>query len=91
MPIIMITARGDELDRVLGLELGADDYVTKPFSIREVLARIRAVARRTGRTGCEPGGRRRRADRRDIGPAGRPAHDRPPVAAGPPRLVRRSS
>jgi len=47
IPIIMITARGDELDRVLGLELGADDYVTKPFSIREVLARIRAVARRT--------------------------------------------
>ncbi len=47
VPIIMITARGDELDRVLGLELGADDYVTKPFSMREVLARIRAVARRT--------------------------------------------
>jgi len=47
VPIIMLTARGDEIDRVLGLELGADDYVTKPFSIREVLARIRAVARRT--------------------------------------------
>jgi DNA-binding response OmpR family regulator len=47
VPIIMITARGDELDRVVGLELGADDYVTKPFSLREVLARIRAVARRT--------------------------------------------
>ena len=47
VPIIMITARGDELDRVVGLELGADDYVTKPFSMREVLARIRAVARRT--------------------------------------------
>ncbi len=46
-PIIMLTARGDEFDRVLGLELGADDYVTKPFSLRELLARIRAVARRT--------------------------------------------
>jgi DNA-binding response OmpR family regulator len=46
-PIIMLTARGDEFDRVLGLELGADDYVTKPFSMRELLARIRAVGRRT--------------------------------------------
>jgi DNA-binding response OmpR family regulator len=46
-PIIMLTARDEELDRVLGLELGADDYVTKPFSLRELLARIRAVARRT--------------------------------------------
>ncbi len=47
LPIIMLTARGDEFDRVLGLELGADDYITKPFSMRELLARIRAVARRT--------------------------------------------
>jgi DNA-binding response OmpR family regulator len=46
-PIIMLTARGDEFDRVLGLELGADDYVTKPFSMRELVARIRAVARRS--------------------------------------------
>ncbi len=46
MPIIMLTARGDELDRVLGLELGADDYVTKPFSPRELVARVRAVLRR---------------------------------------------
>lgn len=45
-PIIMLTARGDEFDRVLGLELGADDYVTKPFSLRELVARIRAVTRR---------------------------------------------
>ena len=44
--IIMLTARGDEFDRVLGLELGADDYVTKPFSLRELIARIRAVSRR---------------------------------------------
>ena len=45
-PIIIVSARGDELDRVLGLELGADDYVVKPFSQRELLARIRAVTRR---------------------------------------------
>jgi DNA-binding response OmpR family regulator len=44
----MLTARGDEFDRVLGLELGADDYVTKPFSLRELVARIRAIGRRTG-------------------------------------------
>lgn len=47
MPIIMITAKGEELDRILGLELGADDYVTKPFSVRELMARIKAVLRRT--------------------------------------------
>jgi DNA-binding response OmpR family regulator len=46
-PILMLTARGEEADRVLGLDLGADDYVTKPFSVRELLARIRAVLRRT--------------------------------------------
>ena len=45
-PIIMLTARGEEADRVLGLDLGADDYVTKPFSIRELLARVRALLRR---------------------------------------------
>ena len=46
VPIIMLTARGEEVDRVLGLEFGADDYVTKPFSLRELLARIKAVLRR---------------------------------------------
>jgi DNA-binding response OmpR family regulator len=46
MPIIMLTARTDEIDRVLGLEVGADDYVTKPFSMRELLARVRANLRR---------------------------------------------
>jgi two-component system, OmpR family, response regulator RegX3 len=46
-PIIVITARGDEVDRVVGLELGADDYVVKPFGYRELVARMRAVARRT--------------------------------------------
>ncbi len=48
VPVIMLTARGEEVDRVLGLEIGADDYVTKPFGLRELLARIRAVLRRPG-------------------------------------------
>jgi DNA-binding response OmpR family regulator len=46
VPIIMVTARGEEVDRVIGLELGADDYVVKPFGLRELIARIRAVTRR---------------------------------------------
>ena len=46
-PIIMLTAKSEEIDRVLGLEIGADDYITKPFSIRELLARIKAVLRRS--------------------------------------------
>jgi DNA-binding response OmpR family regulator len=46
VPILMLTARGEEADRVLGLDLGADDYVTKPFSVRELLARVRALVRR---------------------------------------------
>ena len=46
IPIIMLTARGQEIDKVVGLELGADDYVTKPFSIRELMARVKAVLRR---------------------------------------------
>ena len=46
-PILILTARGEEMDRVLGLDLGADDYVTKPFSVRELAARIRALLRRT--------------------------------------------
>jgi two-component system, OmpR family, alkaline phosphatase synthesis response regulator PhoP len=50
VPIIMITARGEEIDRVVGLELGADDYVSKPFSVRELLARIKAVLRRAAQT-----------------------------------------
>jgi len=56
IPIVILTGRTEEMDRVLGLELGADDYVTKPFSPRELLARIRAVLRRTQgarrRCGC---------------------------------------
>lgn len=47
MPIILLTARGEEIDKILGLELGADDYITKPFSVRELLARIKAMLRRS--------------------------------------------
>lgn len=50
VPIIVVSARGDEMDRVMMLELGADDYVTKPYSLRELVARIRAVSRRTVNT-----------------------------------------
>jgi two-component system response regulator RegX3 len=54
VPIIMVTARGEETDRVVGLEVGADDYVVKPFSAREVVARIRAVLRRTAAAPAAP-------------------------------------
>ena len=53
VPIIMITARGEEVDRVVGLEIGADDYVTKPFSVRELMARIKAVLRRAQNDGTD--------------------------------------
>ena len=60
VPIIIVTARGDESDRVLGLELGADDYVVKPFGMRELTARVRAVARRSapGSSGEGPAAQR---------------------------------
>ncbi len=54
IPVIMLTAKGDEIDRVLGLEMGADDYLAKPFSSRELLARIKAVLRRTQQLPTEP-------------------------------------
>lgn len=75
IPIIVITARGEELDRVLGLELGADDYVVKPFGFRELVARIRAVTRRVGRP-------------YDDGPAAAPSDD--VIVAGPLRIDVRS-
>lgn len=53
-PVILLTARGDESDRVLGLELGADDYLGKPFSVRELLARIKTILRRSGGSGAAP-------------------------------------
>jgi DNA-binding response OmpR family regulator len=54
LPIIMLTARGQEVDKVVGLELGADDYVTKPFSIRELIARVKAVLRRVAQPSATP-------------------------------------
>jgi len=54
VPIVMLTARGDELDKVLGLELGADDYITKPFSIREFRSRVKALLRRASAPKYEP-------------------------------------
>lgn len=79
-PLVMITARADEVDRVVGFELGADDYVVKPFSPREVVARVRAILRRAGmrhepgpqllrfgRLEIDEGAREARIDGRDVG------------------------
>ena len=88
VPIIMLTARSDEFDRVLGLELGADDYVTKPFSFRELVARIRALARRVELDGlaesadaADGAGTARRLGGASR-PADRTARDRSAHAAG---------
>src|SRR6184192_2366153 len=62
VPIMMLTARDDELDKVVGLELGADDYITKPFSIREFRSRVRALLRRAAATATEDAGDRIVAD-----------------------------
>ena len=80
-PVIMLTARGQETDKVVGLELGADDYVVKPFGSAELLARIRAVLRRSaapeaGRAGAAPGRR---------------PHDEPRTRTGSRRTERRST
>jgi len=73
IPIIMLTARGEEVDRVVGLELGADDYVCKPFSVRELMARIKAVLRRSqadedqsARELSGPAGLRLNVERREV-------------------------
>jgi len=60
IPVLMLTAKNDDIDRVLGLEMGADDYLTKPFNPRELLARVRAILRRT-RAETQPNGNRRYA------------------------------
>jgi DNA-binding response OmpR family regulator len=78
VPVIMLTARGEEMDRIVGLELGADDYVAKPFSAAELVARIRAVLRRTatpaptGRTSLEVGDVRVDLDTREVTKDGQP-------------------
>ncbi|WP_449193610.1 winged helix-turn-helix domain-containing protein [Actinomadura sediminis] len=62
VPVLMLTARDDETDLLVGLGVGADDYVTKPFSMRELVARIRAVLRRVGRPAPEPRADAQRAE-----------------------------
>ncbi|UFR06190.1 response regulator transcription factor [Streptomyces sp. Go40/10] len=74
VPIIMISARSDEVDRVLGLELGADDYLSKPFGVRELVARIRAVFRRAGTAAAEPVPARAASGGGRPDPAGRTQH-----------------
>ena len=70
LPIIMLTARDEDVDKIVGLELGADDYVTKPFNPRELVARVRAVLRRGGADASEPS-RLRRAGNVTLDPGGR--------------------
>lgn len=79
VPIIMLTARDTDVDKVIGLELGADDYVTKPFNTRELLARVKAVLRRSSNDGpsgrtLEGGGVRLDADRFEVEVRGAPIH-----------------
>ena len=80
LPIIMLTARAEEADKVAGLDAGADDYLTKPFSTKELLARIRAVLRRRAPEALDAAVERRRARpsirRRAASPAGPRGEDR---------------
>ena len=77
LPVILLTARGDEADRIVGLELGADDYVTKPFSPRELVARVKTVLRRVGEREPRP----ERVSAGDLGGAVLP-HPRTHVSFG---------
>lgn len=80
VPIIMLTARDDDIDKIVGLELGADDYLTKPFNPRELVARIKAILRRSGRPAAGPAGTivihnlSIAPDRRTVEVAGRPVN-----------------
>ena len=102
-PIIVVSARDDEIDRVVALEMGADDYVVKPFGMRELVARIRAVARRTGPTVAEPaaartggrdggnrGGSRGGQQRSSDRPAQTAASEQGTEASRPPRTRQRN-
>jgi DNA-binding response OmpR family regulator len=82
-PIVIVSARGDEVDKIVGLEIGADDYVAKPFAPRELVARVRAILRRTGVEPPAPAKLRRvgevsvDADKREVFVAGRPVRLKP--------------
>ena len=70
LPIIILTARDDDVDKIVGLELGADDYLTKPFNPRELVARVRAILRRSGPAAVQPAAQLRRLGNVTIDPAG---------------------
>src|SRR5579875_1966329 len=83
IPVLLLTARADEVDRIVGLELGADDYVTKPFSPREVVARVRAIVRRSAAR-AKDAPRMLQFDRLEIDEAAREARiDGAPIALKP--------
>jgi two-component system alkaline phosphatase synthesis response regulator PhoP len=71
LPILMLTARDDDIDKIVGLEMGADDYLTKPFNPRELVARVRAILRRSGSGRDSAGNRPRKLGNVTIDPAGR--------------------
>jgi DNA-binding response OmpR family regulator len=85
MPILMLTARAEEIDRVLGLEVGADDYVTKPFSMRELLARVRAILRRVALDTQLPAAGDEQAAGANSGGNGQPVSGQP-IVRGPLRI-----
>jgi DNA-binding response OmpR family regulator len=74
VPILMLTAKSEELDRVVGLEIGADDYLSKPFSMRELMARVRALLRRAGVRPAEDAATRITAEKIDMDVRGRTVH-----------------
>jgi len=86
LPVLMLTARGEEEDRVLGLQIGADDYVVKPFSPRELVLRVQSLLRRAGAVGAaaDPPGPARGSRTGTARTAGAPARPRPAVPAGGP-------
>ena len=73
IPVLMLTARGDDMERIVGLEIGADDYLPKPFNPRELVARIRAILRRVSSEGEQPTSEKIQIDDLEVSPSGRSA------------------